>query len=88
MKNLKAAFILLVALAVVSLNGGLGMAGGDGSSGNPNCEVAATVGIEQLVADYYGEVRLTSEGWKFELWEPTEDEPSEIPGCLANNQNP
>jgi hypothetical protein len=220
MKNLKTAFILLVALAVVSLSGGLGVAGEDGDSGNPDPEVAAKiVGIEQLVADYvqdvdwgplsdapngindtetigdlftsngnfavlfwnsgnpvplswhpasgpsydqcnnvgpaavarffggpgsfargavaghhvitnlqitvnpdgrtgvvrgtqlitvgipnaagnggtvstpltgryYGLVRLTSEGWKFDLWEPTEDEPSEIPGCFANNKNP
>jgi hypothetical protein len=31
-----------------------------------------------LTGRYHGEVRLTSEGRKFDLWEPTEDEPSEI----------
>jgi hypothetical protein len=41
-----------------------------------------------LTGRYYGLVRLTKEGWKFDLWEPIEDEPSEIPGCFANNQNP
>jgi SnoaL-like protein len=41
-----------------------------------------------LTGRYYGLVRLTPQGWKFDLWEPIEDQPGEIPGCLANNQNP
>jgi hypothetical protein len=68
MKNLKTAFILLVALAVVSLSGGLGVAGEDGDSGNPDPEVAAKiVGIEQLVADYVQDVD----------WGPLSDAPKE-----------
>jgi hypothetical protein len=37
---------------------------------------------------YWGRARLTSDGWKFDEWDPIVDEPVVIPGCFANNQNP
>jgi hypothetical protein len=56
--------------------------------GIPNADnTGGTVSVP-LSGRYYGLVRLTSNGWKFDWWQPTEDEPSFIPGCLANNQNP
>jgi hypothetical protein len=33
-----------------------------------------------LTGRYYGLVRLTPQGWKFDLWEPIEDQPGQIPG--------
>jgi hypothetical protein len=37
---------------------------------------------------YYGKVRLTNEGWKFDYWAPIVDQPIETAGCFANNKNP
>jgi hypothetical protein len=37
---------------------------------------------------YYGKVRLTSDGWKFDYWAPIVDQPIETAGCYANNKNP
>jgi hypothetical protein len=36
---------------------------------------------------YYGRVRLTSQGWKFDYWSPIVDQPIELGGCYANNEN-
>jgi hypothetical protein len=36
---------------------------------------------------YYGRVRLTPQGWKFDYWSPIVDQPIELAGCYANNEN-
>jgi SnoaL-like domain len=36
-----------------------------------------------LTGRYYGLVRLTPQGWKFDLWEPIEDQPGGNPGMLG-----
>jgi hypothetical protein len=36
---------------------------------------------------YYGRVRLTSQGWRFDYWAPIVDQPIELAGCYANNEN-
>jgi hypothetical protein len=37
---------------------------------------------------YWGRVRLTSDGWKFDEWDPIVDQPVVIQGCFVNNKNP
>jgi hypothetical protein len=37
---------------------------------------------------YYGRVRLTPQGWRFDYWAPIVDQPIELAGCYANNENP
>jgi SnoaL-like domain len=56
--------------------------------GIPNADNTGGTVSTPLTGRYWGLVRLTSNGWKFDWSQPTEDEPSFIPGCLANNQNP
>src|SRR5258705_3979611 len=66
MKNLKTAFVLLFALAVVSLSGSVRAAAGVNSGGLDPQTAAKISGIEQLVADYVQDVD----------WGPLSDAPN------------
>ena len=41
----------------------------------------------QIQLDRGGQVRLTSQGWRFDYWAPIVDQPIELAGCYANNEN-
>jgi len=58
------------------------------SIGTTNAEATGGTITPIWTGRYYGKVRLTGEGWKFDYWAPIVDQPIETAGCFANNKNP
>ena len=58
------------------------------SLGVTNAEVNGGTITPIWTGRYFGKVRLTDQGWKFDYWAPIVDQPIETAGCYANNKNP
>lgn len=55
-------------------------------AGQPNSTLTGGTTIPIWTGHYYGHVRLTKAGWKFELWEPIVDQPINLGAdCSVNN---
>jgi hypothetical protein len=60
----------------------------DIKSGQPNSAVNGGTITPIWTGHYYGRVVLTSQGWRFTLWEPIVDQPINMGALCAANNSP